>query len=143
MKVYIASSWKNERVCSTLADYFRLKGIETYCFCDHDVYRFWWPDVTTSDDDAITGLQAAESIKVFETDKRGLDWADCCVLVVPSGRDSHLEAGYIKGKGGKLYIIGDFPTGEFSIMYHLADGLFRSSELEKLINFLAPSDKEE
>jgi hypothetical protein len=46
------------------------------------------------------------------------------VLILPSGKSSHLEAGYAKGCGKKLYIIGGFVKGEFETMYGFADGMF-------------------
>jgi len=84
-----------------------------------------WRDVTTQDDDGITCLDNDQSRTAFKSDKDGMDWAECCIMLNPSGRDAHLEAGYMKGQGKLLYIVGDFPKGEFSNMYHLADELFR------------------
>ena len=57
-------------------------------------------------------------------------------MVLPSGKNAHLEAGYAKGIGKKLFVYGDFTSGEFDVMYGFADGLFRSSELDGLIKVL-------
>ena len=46
-------------------------------------------------------------------------------MIMPCGRSSHLEGGYAVGKGKKLYIVGDFPRGEFDVMYGLANGLHK------------------
>jgi nucleoside 2-deoxyribosyltransferase len=35
----------------------------------------------------------------FASDKVALDRCDCGILVLPSGRSAHLEAGYLAGKG--------------------------------------------
>ena len=97
-------------------------------------HHFNWPDVlNVNEHDGITALECEDSKKAFRCDKWFLEWANCCILLNPAGRDAHLEAGYIKGKGGNLYIIGDFPKGEFSNMYHLADGLYKLDGLGDLI----------
>jgi len=131
MRIYVASSWKNEIGAKELAALLRGWGFEVYCFAERGEgqHVFKWSDVASSQDDGISALNTYDSIRAFAVDKRYLDWANCCVLLNPCGRDAHLEAGYVKGRGGLLYIVGDFPRGEFSNMYHLADGMFRLSEL--------------
>lgn len=137
-KIYIASSWKNESEVLELAKIFRDSGLDVYCFAElgQGQHVFMWPDVVGPDDDGITCLANPHSIKAYGCDKPALDWCNTCVLVLPCGKDSHLEAGYIKGLGGRLFIIGTWPIGEFTQMYHLADDLFRASELKRLIEAL-------
>lgn len=137
-KIYIASSWKNEMLVRALAELLREKGILVYCFAElgEGQHVFNWPDVVTPDDDGITCLSNSHAIRAYKCDKSGLDWSNTCILVLPSGRDSHMEAGYVKGRKGELYILGEFPKGEFSLMYKLADGLFRADEVMKLIEVL-------
>lgn len=138
-KIYIASSWKNEEYVLILAKVFRDNGLEVYCFAElgQGQHVFMWPDVVGPNDDGITCLENPHSLRAYKCDKAALDSASTCVLVLPSGRDSHMEAGYIKGRGGQLFILGQFPKGEFSNMYHLADGLFKIGEhsngLKKLL----------
>lgn len=139
MRVYIASSWQNEEAVLSLAAFLRKCGHEVYCFAERSQRQhiFMWPDVVDPErDDGISALLSEDSKKAFAVDLNGLHWANCCVLLLPSGRDSHLEAGYVKGRGGLLYIVGQFPKGEYSNMYHLADGLFRLDDLDKLIKEL-------
>lgn len=127
MKLYTASSWKNENLVKDVAEMLRAWGHEVYCFCEDGAgqHIFEWGNVITPDDDGITCLDTADSRLAFKIDKNGLDWAEGLILINPCGRDAHLEAGYMKGKGGKLFIMGTFPRGEFSNMYHFADGLIR------------------
>jgi len=140
MKVYIASSWKNEQLVLNLAKLLREDGKqEVYCFAEMDEgqHHFNWPDVLDVEkEDGISALITDDSIKAYNSDKWSLDWANCCLLVLPCGRDAHLEAGYIKGKGGKLYIIGHFPKGEFSNMYHLANRLYKWEGLPRMISYM-------
>lgn len=58
--------------------------------------------------------------RAFEVDKAGLDWADTVVLLLPSGRSSHLEAGYGVGRGKELFVLGEPVPGEFDVMYGFA-----------------------
>ena len=143
-QIYIASSWKNAKHVNSFAEIFRANGLQVYSFAEmfEGQHHFNWNDVLKVDEhDGITALECEDSLKSFKCDKWFLEWANCCVLLNPAGRDAHLEAGYIRGKGGNLYIIGDFPKGEFSNMYHLADGLFRYKELPNLMKILREKDE--
>lgn len=133
--IYIASSWKNEKLVGKLAEMLRQFGIEVYCFAERGEgqFHFNWSECTDSRDDGRTCLKTEQSKRAFANDKYFLDWANVCVLVNPCGRDAHLEAGYVKGKGGRLFILSEFPAGEFSNMYHLADGLYRFNELAEMV----------
>ena len=144
MKIYIASSWKLEKMLKVLAERLRQEGFEVDCFCDPKCgrYVFSFTEWGNSEEeimktyDAIKCLQDSKTQKAYKEDKKWLDWADTCLLVMPSNRSAHLEAGYIKGKGGKLYIYGEFPVGEWEVMYGMADGLFRTEEFDKLVEVL-------
>jgi nucleoside 2-deoxyribosyltransferase len=74
--------------------------------------------------------------QAFDEDRKWLDWCDCCILILPSGKSSHLEAGYAKGQGKKLiiYHAKGFPAGEIDVMYNFADLL--TEELEEIRTFL-------
>ena len=130
MKIYIASSWKNEKECITLANLLRLDGHEVDCFCDKNSGRLFnfndLPDITGRN--GITILDEPIVQKAFTEDKKWIDWAEAVVLLLPCGKSAHLEAGYAKGRNKQLFILGEFPKGEFDVMYGFADGLFRSSE---------------
>ncbi len=143
-QIYVASGWKNAQFVNKLSDLFREAGLQVYSFAEmfEGQHHFNWPDVLdVTKYDGITALECEDSIKAFKCDKWFLEWANCCVLLNPAGRDAHLEAGYIRGKGGNLYIVGEFPKGEFSNMYHLADGLFRYEEISNLVIKLMEKDK--
>jgi hypothetical protein len=131
MRVYTASSWKNESAVKAIAKLLRSWGHEVYCYAEDGDGQviFKWLDVVTLNDDGITCLDTEQSRGAFAVDKRGMDWAECCLLINPCGRDAHLEAGYMKGCGKKLFILGLWPKGEFSNMYHLADNRFRFDDL--------------
>ncbi len=135
MKIYIATSWKNETEAKLLADIIRFWGHEVDCFCDASTgrYVFHFNEIGPRDQlDAISFLEDERSKKAFLEDKKYIDWADAVIMTLPCGNSSHLEAGYAKGTGKYLFIYGEFPKGEFDVMYGFADGLFRNIKELKL-----------
>jgi len=126
MKIYIASSWKNQWTAIDLAQYLRELGHEVDCFADSSTgrYVFHFSEIGNTDQlNAVNFLEDKRSLKAFQEDKKWLDWCECCVLLLPAGKSSHLEAGYIKGQQKKLVIFapGGFPKCEFDVMYGFAD----------------------
>lgn len=123
MKLYVASSWRNEFYPMIVDDLRR---------ADHTCYDFRNPEKLT--DAAKTGafghqgigfiwseldpnwknwsaqeyrenLKKPRAQEGFHSDFDAMQWADCCVLVLPSGRSAHLEAGWCAGKGKKVIIL--------------------------------------
>ena len=140
MRIYIASSWKNQSTVLGLADLLESNGFEVDAFCrsTDKRYSFHWSELVDNEDDlkyydAIEMLADPRTQRAFKEDKKWLDWADCVVMLMPCGRSSHLEAGYAKGQGKLVFIYGEFVKGEFDVMYGLADGLFRTTEIDVLI----------
>ena len=122
MKIYIASSWKNEKAVDHLAFQLRARKHEVDAFTDSSKgrYVFHWsemldsPDKSKSELNAITFLKDERSQKAFKEDRKWLDWCYCVILLLPAGKSSHLEAGYAKGQGKELIIYSPagFPQGE-------------------------------
>ena len=139
MKVYIASSWKMSEWVIAWKEGLEKHGHKVDAFCDDSDMRFVFHFSEIGDPadlDAISFLADPRSRRAFEEDKKWLDWADVCLLVLPSGKSAHLEAGYAKGQG-KLLIIwqNEFPKGEFDVMYGFADLITESTSV--IIEFLA------
>jgi hypothetical protein len=125
MKIYLASSWKNEILVQKWANTLRDLGHEVDAFIDsfggRYVFHFSWVGDSKLFD-CINFLEDERSIKAFYEDKKWLDWCECCLLILPAGKSAHLEAGYAKGRNKKLIIWQDmFPKGEFDVMYKFAD----------------------
>ena len=143
MKIYIASSWKNQKAVIALAEYLERYGFEVDAFCrsSDSRYAFHWSELVDDEEDlanydAIEMLADPRTQRAFKEDRKWLDWSDCVIMLMPCGRSSHLEGGYAKGQGKLLYIYGDFPKGEFDVMYGLANGLFRREEIDRLVSIL-------
>lgn len=127
MKIYIASSWKNSVECIAIGQALRNVGHEVDCFCDQSIGRYVFSFEELGDVTKINCIQALESGKVqraFAEDKKWIDWSDAVLVILPCGKSAHLEAGYAKGAGKKLYIYGRFPNGELDVMYGFADKLY-------------------
>lgn len=125
-RIYVASSWRNKyqpEVVSKLVDF----GHEIYDFRNppgkagfqwKDIEESWqtwtmerYRELLTTTADAAFGYTA---------DRRAMQWADTCLLVLPCGRSAHLEAGYFHGANKRLIIYIPEPI-EPDLMYLMAD----------------------
>lgn len=149
MKIYIASSWKNQEAVLWLANSLENFGFEVDAFCrsTDKRYAFHWSEMVDDEIelkqyDALSFLSDARVQRAFNEDKKWLDWADTVIMLMPCGRSSHLEGGYAKGSGKNLFLYGEFRKGEFDVMYALADGLFRTEDFDKLVDRLKLNGKD-
>jgi len=124
MRIYVASSWRNQRQPAVVAA-LRSAGHEVYDFRNPRPGNngFHWSEI----DPEWKGWSPEEFRRLlrhpiaeggFRSDKEALHWADGCVLVMPCGRSSHLEAGYMIGQGKPTAIL--LSDGEPELMYKLA-----------------------
>lgn len=141
-RIYLATSWRNT-YHFTVLNHLQALGHEVYNFKSSepmpaggpqptsfgwdelDLYYKSW-DPRQYRDFLVTSQRAAAG---YLGDFRGMEWADTCVLTLPSGRSAHLEAGYMKGRGKRLIIYIPEPI-EPDLMYLLADHI--CIELEEL-----------
>ncbi len=140
----MASSWRNEYQPEVVAA-LRKQG--------HNVYDFrnppggtgfaWakisptWQDWTAEEYREALGSDIADA--GFQSDFRGMNASDTCVLVLPCGRSAHLEAGYMAGQGKRVLILtrdGEEPE----LMALLCDEIFVS--LEELLAHTLPQEGE-
>lgn len=130
-RVYVASSWRNDDQPWIVAQ-LRSMGHEVYDFKNPAPGQrgFAWRDCgeTTADGPGtgattVEGYQRAinhaRALEGFDFDKRALDWADTCVMVLPCGRSAHLEAGYACGQGKRVIWQLSEDRFEPELMYRL------------------------
>lgn len=133
MKIYVASSWRNDLQPNVVSD-LRSAGHEVYDFRNPSTgdKGFHWSDInpgwqTWGHIEYLAGLNHHLAESGFRNDYKGMVWADVCVLVLPCGRSAHLEAGWFVGVSKRLYILAD--PSEPELMYKLADGIFDRLDL--------------
>lgn len=143
MKIYIATSWRLENIAKMLAQRLREEGHEVDCFCDASTgrYVFHWTEFVDDPKelmkyDAKDFISEPKVQRAFKEARGFIDWAEAVVMILSCGRSAHLEAGYAKGCGKKLFIWGELNKGEFDVMYGFADGIFRMEEAEGLLKAL-------
>jgi len=147
MKIYIATSWKMEGTAIFVTNELRKIGHEVDCFCDSSSgrYVFHWTEFVEKEEDlknydAISFLHDPRTQRAFKEDKKHIAWADAVVMIHPCGKSAHLEAGYAKGRGKLLFMWGEFPKGEFDVMYGFADYIYRADEFNKLLAMITFPD---
>jgi nucleoside 2-deoxyribosyltransferase len=143
MKIYLASSWKNQESVFEMAELLRLEGHLVDAFCEEENrVSFNWSElfgIMDREGVDVTELNAKDMMNhwrvqvAFKVDKKYLDWSDAVIMLLPCGRSAHLEAGYAVGSGKKLYIVGGFEKGEFDVMYGFADSMYDYSEMQDLL----------
>jgi len=128
MKIYVASSWRNE---------FQPRVVELLRELGHEVYDFKNPELNTgfswahidedweqwSTEDFEENLSHPIAEAGFKSDFDAMQAADACVMVLPCGRSAHTEAGWMKGAGKKVFVYSPVRQ-EPELMYKIYDGLF-------------------
>lgn len=103
MKIYVASSWRNERQ-SEVVQFLREKGHEVYDFKNPEPYTgFSWSEIDPNwenwtNQEYFEALNHPRAVQGFNSDFEAMKWADACVLVMPCGRSAHTEAGWMQGQ---------------------------------------------
>lgn len=114
MKLYVASSWRNPYQPSIVED-LRALGFDVYDFRHPpagDHLGFSWADVDPewvnwTPEKYVAGLEHPIAVAGFESDFTAMNTSDGGVLVMPSGRSAHLEAGYLVGQGKPVWVLLD------------------------------------
>lgn len=104
MKVYIASSWKNQHAVEMLADLLEQEhGHDVACFVRNDLQE---RDCASFEE----WVETDNARKCFEYDTDGATKSDAVVYIGPSGTDAWAEVGAAWASGVK--IIGLWAKGE-------------------------------
>ena len=125
--IYVASSWRN-RFHSGIVASIRARGHEVYDFMNPPERKgFSWREIDEewkewSVPEYKKALESKAARLGFYSDMKALTRADLVVLVLPSGRSSHLELGWAKGQGKKTAILLQ-EDQEAELMYKMADYL--------------------
>lgn len=140
MRIYVASSWRNKHQPTVVAA-LRGAGHEVYDFRNPpDGSGFGWEQLdpqwqSWSVSRYRSMLDHSIAQQGFDSDFNAMKWADTCVLVLPSGRSAHLEAGWFVGQRKPTIIFMPEPQ-EPELMYRIADTI--TDNLADLLEWLAP-----
>ena len=142
MKVYVAGSFNHSSLCRMVAKVLRAVGHEIYLFCDPDTnaYKLSKNIRAIGDAKELTAKHALTHITVqsiYHENRMWLEWAEAVVVVLPSGRSAHLEAGWAKGMGRPVFVYGEMKQGEWDAMYCMLDGVFDLYELDDLLTAIS------
>ncbi|MEK7353897.1 MAG: hypothetical protein AABZ77_05255 [Chloroflexota bacterium] len=81
IRIYLASSWKNEKTVLQVAKDMRTAGLDVDCFAERNHGEY----IANPEDDGIASLKSDYSKRVYNAAKQHMDWANCCVLLNPAG----------------------------------------------------------
>ncbi len=145
MKIYVASSWRNEYQ-QEVVSILRSLGHEVYDFKNPPGRTgFSWSQIDPDWEEWDTvqyreALDHSVAIAGFKSDFDAMKWADCCVMVLPCGRSANTEAGWMKGAGKSVYVYSPLPQ-EPELMYKLYDGIL-CTPTELTVLFSMPANTE-
>lgn len=128
MKIYVASSWRNE-IQPKVVGILKEEGHDVYDFRNptEGDNGFAWSDIDENWENWTTeeykqALEHPIAKAGFKHDFDAMKWADCCVMVLPCGRSANTEAGWMKGAGKEVYVFQSIPQ-EPELMYKIYDGI--------------------
>ena len=149
MRIYVASSWRNEARQQATVLALRDAGHDVYDFrnpAPGDT-GFGWRQCATPEqlkdprafrDEVLTHPVARAG---FEKDMTALRDADATVLVLPCGRSAHLELGWATGAGQRTIVLLDDPMSEPELMYLACSDICLS--IAEVVQALRPDEQEE
>lgn len=136
MKIYIASSWKNQHGVEMLTSLLRAHGHEVISWVEnnfgenhnHVTKKFSFEEWVTSD----------EAMKSFDFDTIGAMTSDLVIYYAPSGKDAATECGMAFAKG--VPVIGLFAKGEdYGLMRRMmTEWYYRYPDLLAAVNNYRP-----
>ena len=133
MRIYLASSWRNE-MQPPLVAVLRYAGHEVYDFRhpSHGDDGFHWSNIdpnwkTWEPHEYIKSLGHPIAASGFRKDMAALAWCEVCVLLNPCGRSAHLELGWAIG-AGKSTIIHLAGMVEPELMYKMAHRIVATTD---------------
>lgn len=127
MKIYVASSWRNERQ-NAVVTRLRNVGYDVYDFKNSKEgdNGFHWSEIDVDwkqwkTFEFVTALQNPIAENGFTSDFHNMMDADIGVLLLPCGKSAHLEAGYFIGAKKPLIILIEEESTEPELMYKTAN----------------------
>lgn len=131
MKIYIASSWKNQHAVEMLTAILRNKGHEVLSFVENNYGEGQAPGMGMPFEEWVKTQSADEA---FLYDTNGATLSDLVIYIGPSGKDAAAECAMAWAKG--ITVIGLWAKGEdFGLMRKIfTQWFFRYPELLEYVD---------
>jgi len=146
LNIYVASSWRNPHQ-QRIVTFLRSRGYEVYDFRNPALgdNGFHWSEIdpdweTWTPEQYRNALHHPIAKEGFRKDMEALKRCYCCVLVLPTGRSAHIEAGWAAG-AGKPVVVYNPEHVEPELMYGMCSGGLVLSESELLDWLVAEEDR--
>lgn len=141
MKIYVAGSFKNSEEINRIGNELRKAGHECYIFCEPGCETLKLSQemraIENINEMTPKSIYTSHRLnKIGELNFDALQTCDAVVLVLPCGRSAHLEAGYMIGHAGPVFVIGPMVKGEFDAMYCMVENIYATEQLEDLLSEL-------
>ena len=107
MRIYIASSWKNQHAVDMMTDHLREAGHQVLSFVEKAVSDEGRSNIKS---DFVEWINSAEGQSKFVYDLEGATKSDLVVYIGPSGTDAWAEVGAAYSQG--VPVIGLWAKGE-------------------------------
>lgn len=141
-RIYVSSSWHNEAEQQKLVDILRQNGHKVYDFTrpkgilEKNVWEEQNINVDGCDfEDFKNAINNEEVMKRFSSHRDAMLCADTCILLLPCGRSSHVEAGFMAGMNKRVIVYNPQKKWEPELMYGLFD--YGTSDIDDLLEAIA------
>ena len=113
---FIASRWRNKELVIDLVRKIRERGKTVYSFIEGDGRDYELKAKEVSHDleafmkhyESIPEWRNSPAVReIFDVDMDSLKQSETLILLLPSGKSAHIEAGVAFGSGKKLILIGE------------------------------------
>jgi nucleoside 2-deoxyribosyltransferase len=133
MKIYIASSWKNQHAVEMLTSLLREINNEVFSFIENNFGEDH--NHVTQKMSFEEWVNSPESEQSFQYDTKGATESDLVIYIGPSGKDAAAEVGAAWAKG--IPVLGLHAKGEdFGLMRKMIHWHYRYPDLIKTVKAL-------
>ena len=134
MKIYVASSWKNN-IQPLVIQKLKNEGLDVYDFRSGD--GFHWEELDRNwknwkPEEFVDILKQPIVENNFNDDFSALKHSNVVIMVNPCGSSAHLELGYAIGANKITAIL--LSDGQPELMYKMADKIF--TDINELISWI-------
>lgn len=133
MKIYIASSWKNQHAVEMLTDMIRELGHEVHSFVEKAVCDEGRSEIKF---DVEKWIESNDGANKFDYDLEGVTKSDLVIYIGPSGTDAWAEVGAAWASGKP--IIGLWAKGEQAGLMRRMVTWF--GDFREILKYLAPRE---